>query len=73
MLWAGRVAARVSAGGINHGHLLVLLLHHFGNVGGELDVVVRMAVHFEDVYLVAVIGRGIGRRLLRLRMGAGSD
>ena len=61
-----RVAAGISAGGVDHGHPLVLLLNYFCDVGGDFNIVVWMTHHFQNVDFVAVVRFRIGGGLLRL-------
>src|SRR5581483_3164333 len=66
---AGGIPTGVSAGGVDHGSTLVLLLDEFCDVRGDLDVVVGVADNRENVDFVSAVGRGI--RIIRVLLGRG--
>src|SRR3954462_15373533 len=58
LLRSGGISARISARGVDDGYSLVLLLNQLCYVRGELDVIIRMTIHLQNIHFVTLIGRG---------------
>src|SRR3954462_9725388 len=58
LLRSGSISARISPRGVDDGYSLVLLLNQLCYVRGELDVVIRMTIHLQNIHFVTLIGRG---------------